>query len=105
MAGSAGPGVVTGHQRGAAATASGRPRVRRERSQVRPLALCVPTSDLAALLTGYLQECAKHGGTAPTAAGLDPFLPWTPQAAPAVVPPVTSARAPARNPDSRTAGP
>ena len=79
MASSAGPGVVTGHQRGAAATASGRPRVRRERSQVRPWALCVPTSDLAALLTGYLQECAEHGGTAPAGAGLDPFLPWTPQ--------------------------
>jgi transposase len=29
------------------------------------------------LLTGYLQACAEHGGTAP--AGLDPFLPWTPQ--------------------------
>ena len=36
---------------------------------------CVPTSDLAALLTGYLQECAEHGGTAPAGAGLDPFPP------------------------------
>ena len=31
------------------------------------------------LLTGYLQACAEHGGTAPAGAGLDPFLPWTPQ--------------------------
>jgi transposase len=31
------------------------------------------------LLTGYLQACAEHGGTAPAAAALDPFLPWTPQ--------------------------
>ena len=31
------------------------------------------------LLTGYLQECARNGGTAPAGAGLDPFLPWTPQ--------------------------
>ena len=31
------------------------------------------------LLTGYLQACAEHGGTAPARAGLDPFLPWTPQ--------------------------
>ena len=31
------------------------------------------------LLTGYLQACAEHGGAAPAAAGLDPFLPWTPQ--------------------------
>jgi transposase len=30
------------------------------------------------LLTGYLQACAEHGGTAPTGADLDPFLPWTP---------------------------
>jgi transposase len=31
------------------------------------------------LLTGYLQACAEHGGSAPAGAGLDPFLPWTPQ--------------------------
>jgi hypothetical protein len=31
------------------------------------------------LLTGYLQACAEHGGTAPARTGLDPFLPWTPQ--------------------------
>lgn len=31
------------------------------------------------LLTGYLQECARNGGTAPAGADLDPFLPWTPQ--------------------------
>ena len=31
------------------------------------------------LLAGYLQECARNGGTAPAGAGLDPFLPWTPQ--------------------------
>jgi transposase len=31
------------------------------------------------LLVGYLQACAEHGGTAPAGAGLDPFLPWTPQ--------------------------
>ncbi len=31
------------------------------------------------LLTGYLQACAEHGGTAPDRASLDPFLPWTPQ--------------------------
>ena len=31
------------------------------------------------LLTGYLQACAEHGGAAPAGAGLDPFLPWTPQ--------------------------
>ncbi len=31
------------------------------------------------LLTAYLQACAEHGGTAPAGAGLDPFLPWTPQ--------------------------
>ena len=31
------------------------------------------------LLTGYLQECARNGGAAPAGAGLDPFLPWTPQ--------------------------
>jgi transposase len=31
------------------------------------------------ILTGYLQECARNGGTAPAGAGLDPFLPWTPQ--------------------------
>ena len=31
------------------------------------------------MLTGYLQACAEHGGTAPAGAGLDPFLPWTPQ--------------------------
>jgi transposase len=31
------------------------------------------------LLTCYLQECAHNGGTAPAGAGLDPFLPWTPQ--------------------------
>jgi hypothetical protein len=30
------------------------------------------------LLTGYLQECARNGGPAPAAAGLSPFLPWTP---------------------------
>ena len=29
------------------------------------------------LLTGYLHECARNGGAAPTGAGLDPFLPWT----------------------------
>ena len=50
------------------------------------------------LLTGYLQACAEHGGTAPAGAGLDPFLPWTPKDAPAVVPPVTSPRVQARNP-------
>jgi hypothetical protein len=32
-----------------------------------------------ALLTSYLQACARNGGTAPAGAGLDPFLPWTPQ--------------------------
>jgi len=31
------------------------------------------------LLTGYLQACAEHGGAALTGAGLDSFLPWTPQ--------------------------
>ena len=31
------------------------------------------------LLTDYLQACAQNGGTAPAGAGLDPFLPWTPQ--------------------------
>jgi transposase len=31
------------------------------------------------LLTGYLQACARNGGAAPAGAGLDPFLPWTPQ--------------------------
>ena len=31
------------------------------------------------LLTGYLHECARNGGTAPAGAALDPFLPWTPQ--------------------------
>jgi transposase len=31
------------------------------------------------VLTGYLQACAQGGGTAPAGAGLDPFLPWTPQ--------------------------
>jgi transposase len=31
------------------------------------------------LLTGYLDACAHAGGTAPAGAGLDPFLPWTPQ--------------------------
>jgi transposase len=31
------------------------------------------------LLTVYLQECARNGGTAPAGAGLSPFLPWTPQ--------------------------
>ena len=31
------------------------------------------------LLTGYLQECARNGGTAPAGADLSPFLPWTPQ--------------------------
>ena len=31
------------------------------------------------LLTGYLHECARNGGTAPAGAGLDPYLPWTPQ--------------------------
>jgi hypothetical protein len=48
------------------------------------------------LLTGYLQECARDGGPAPAAAGLSPFLPWTPQDAPAVVPPAIPV--PARNP-------
>src|SRR5713101_8312611 len=31
------------------------------------------------MLTGYLQACARNGGTAPAGAHLDPFLPWTPQ--------------------------
>jgi transposase len=31
------------------------------------------------LLTGYLHECARNGGIAPAGAGLDPYLPWTPQ--------------------------
>ena len=31
------------------------------------------------LLTGYLHACAHAGGTALAGAGLDPFLPWTPQ--------------------------
>jgi transposase len=31
------------------------------------------------LLASYLQACAEHGGPAPGKAGLDPFLPWTPQ--------------------------
>jgi transposase len=30
------------------------------------------------LLTGYLQACAEHRA-APAGAGLNPFLPWTPQ--------------------------
>ena len=30
------------------------------------------------LLTGYLQECVRNGGTAPAGADLIPFLPWTP---------------------------
>ena len=38
------------------------------------------------------------GGTAPAGAGLDPFLPWTRKDTPAVIPPVISARVPARNP-------
>jgi hypothetical protein len=41
---------------------------------------------------------AQRGGTAPAGAGLDPFLPWTPQGCAAVIPPVISARVPARNP-------
>jgi transposase len=31
------------------------------------------------LLAGYLDACAHAGGAAPAGAGLDPFLPWTPQ--------------------------
>ena len=31
------------------------------------------------LLADHLQTCAQAGGTAPAGAGLDPFLPWTPQ--------------------------
>ena len=31
------------------------------------------------LMADYLQACAHAGGTAPAGAGLDPFLPWTPQ--------------------------
>jgi len=31
------------------------------------------------LLTSYLQQCARNGGAAPAGAGLDPYLPWTPQ--------------------------
>jgi transposase len=31
------------------------------------------------LLASYLHTCAENGGTAPGKAGLDPFLPWTPQ--------------------------
>ena len=31
------------------------------------------------LLTGYLQACARHRRHRPGRAGLDPFLPWTPQ--------------------------
>lgn len=36
-------------------------------------------SEPLSLLTGYLQECARNGGTAPAGADLSPFLPWTPQ--------------------------
>ena len=56
------------------------------------------------LLTGYLQACAEHGGTAP-AEPRTPSCPGHPKDASAVVPPVTSARVPARNLGSRKAGP
>ena len=53
------------------------------------------------LLTGYLQACAEHGGAAPAGARASTSsCPGHPKDAPAVVPPVTSARAPARNPGS-----
>ena len=32
-----------------------------------------------ALLEDYLSACARAGGTAPTGADLEPFLPWTPR--------------------------
>ena len=53
------------------------------------------------LLTGYLHECARNGGAAPAGADLDPFLSWTPEDAPAVVPPAIPA--PARNPGQSAA--
>ena len=50
------------------------------------------------LLTGYLQACAEHGGTAPAEQAWTRSCPGPPKDAPAVVPPVTSPRVPARNP-------
>ena len=47
------------------------------------------------LLTGYLRECARNGGTAPAGAGLDHSCPGHPKDAPAVVPPAIWV--PARN--------
>ena len=38
-----------------------------------------PGIEPLSLLTGYLQECARNGGTAPAGADLSPFLPRTPQ--------------------------
>ena len=52
------------------------------------------------LLTGYLQACAEHGGTAPAGADLDPFLPWTPQGHARRRPASEPCRVPARNPGS-----
>ena len=48
------------------------------------------------LLTGYLQACAEPAAP-PRPGRPGPVLPWTPQDAPAAVPPVTSARVAARN--------
>ena len=55
------------------------------------------------LLTGYLHACAHASGEPPRpAARLDPFLPWTPQGAPAIVPPTI--QVPARNPGNPQPG-
>ena len=54
------------------------------------------------MLTGYLQACARNGGTAPAGAGLDPFLPWTPQGRACLVPPAIPV--PARNPGNPQPG-
>ena len=35
--------------------------------------------ELLSLLTGYLQDCAEHGGTATAGVGLEPLLNWTTQ--------------------------
>jgi hypothetical protein len=57
------------------------------------------------LLTGYLQACADHGGTAPAGAALDPFLPWTPQGRARRRPPSDPRQGPGPKPGSRKAGP
>ena len=49
------------------------------------------------LLTGHLQACAEHGGSAPAEPAWTRSCPGHPKDAPAAVPPVTSARVAARN--------